>query len=409
MSAVASARSLDPLDPDWTIDVPRTHDEAIVVARALAADFAPGASDRDRDRVLPWAEVERFSRSGLWAIQVPSAYGGPDLPTATLTSIIRIIAEADPSIAQIPQNHYCFVEHIARIGSPEQKDYYLDRVLKGDRFGNGFSEKTGKTIRDIQTRFEDRGDHYILNGEKFYSTGALFAHWVPVVGLDPDGKPLVAILPHDASGLDIVDDWSGFGQRTTASGTLRARDVRVEPAQLLYTRRAYEVPTAAGPYAQINHAAIDTGIASAALADLVRFVRERSRPWIDSGLDRASDDPHVIRDVGRLTTALHASEALLERASHLLDAARAAPSEDTVASASLATAEARIASTEIAIEATTKLFELAGTRSALEADNLDRHWRNARVHTLHDPVRWKHHAVGDFVLNGRKPPRHAWL
>ncbi len=407
MSAQAQLKS----DPEngVPVRVPQTDEEAIAVARELARDFAEGASRRDRNRELPRAEVERFSRSGLWAIQVPKAFGGPDLSTVTLSTVIKIIAEADPSIAQIPQNHYCFVEHIARIGSPEQRQFYLKRVLLGDRFGNGFSEKAGANIRDIQTRFEERGNHLVLNGEKFYSTGALFAHWVPIVGLDVEGKPLVAILPGNALGLEIVDDWSGFGQRTTASGTVRLRDVKVTSDQLLYTRRAYETATAAGPYAQINHAAIDTGIASAAIRDLVRFVRERSRPWIDSGVERASDDPHVIRDVGRLVTALHGAEALLERASRLLDVARANPGEETVAEASVATAEARIASTEIAIEAADKLFELAGTRAALEADNLDRHWRNARVHTLHDPVRWKHHAVGDFYLNDRKPPRHAWL
>lgn len=394
---------------DNPVKVPATHDEAITVARALAEEFAAGASERDRTRRLPHAEVERFSQSGLWAIQVPKEHGGPDLPTTTLSQVIQIIAEADPAIAQIPQNHYCFVEHIARVGSPEQRAFYLDRVLKGDRFGNGFSEKVGKTIRDIQTHFVARGDHFRLTGEKFYSTGALFAHWVPVVGIDPDGKALVAILPRDAEGLEIVDDWSGFGQRTTASGTLRVTDVRVEPSQFLFTRRAYETPSAAGPYAQINHSAIDTGIAAAAIRDLIAFVRTRSRPWVDSGVERASDDPHVIRDVGRLKTALHAAELLLDRASNLIDAARSDPSEATVSAASVATAEARIASTEVAIEATNKLFERAGSRAALEADNLDRHWRNARVHTLHDPVRWKHHAVGDFYLNDRLPPRHAWL
>ena len=391
------------------VRVPQTHDEALSAARELAQAFALEASDRDRTRRLPRAEVERFSRSGLWAIQVPKAYGGPDLSTVTLSTVIKIIAEADPSIAQIPQNHYCFVEHIARIGSPEQRDFYLARVLNGERFGNGFSEKAGANIRDIQTRFENRNGQLILNGEKFYSTGALFAHWVPIVGLDPEGKPLVAILPRDTPGLEIIDDWSGFGQRTTASGTIRIQNVKATPDQLLYTRRAYENATAAGPYAQINHAAIDTGIASAAIRDLVQFVRTRSRPWIDSGVERASDDPHVIRDVGRLVTSLHGAEALLERASRLLDVARSNPGEDSVAAASVATAEARIASTEVAIEASNKLFELAGSRAALEADNLDRHWRNARVHTLHDPVRWKHHAVGDFYLNDRKPPRHAWL
>ena len=76
--------------------------------------------------------------------------------------------------------------------------------------------------------------------------------------------------------------------------------------------------------------------------------------------------------------------------------------------ATLVTSESKVLTTEVAIAATNKLFELAGTRSTLREHNLDRHWRNARTHTLHDPVRWKYFHVGNYHLNGVNPPRHAW-
>lgn len=386
-----------------------TDAEALAAAHAVADQIAVGAAERDRERRLPYAEADIFSSSGLWALQVPAEFGGPALSSATVAKVFTIIAEADPSIAQLAQNHYCFVEHIARLGSPEQKNFFLDRILKGDRLGNGFSEKGGKHVRDISTRLTRAGERFRLNGEKFYTTGAIFADWIPIGAIGPDDKPIVAILPRGAQGLEIVDDWSGFGQRTTASGTLRLVDVEVQAEQLIDTSKAYEKPSAAGPYAQINHVAIDVGIASAAIRDTIAFVRDRARPWIDAGVERASEDPYVIREVGDLIWRFRAAELLLERAANLLDAARAEPTEDTVAEASLATAEARIASDQIAIAAGNKLFELAGTRSVAEAENLNRHWRNARVHTLHDPVRWKFHAIGNFHLNGVKPPRHPWI
>jgi alkylation response protein AidB-like acyl-CoA dehydrogenase len=68
-------------------------------------------------------------------------------------------------------------------------------------------------------------------------------------------------------------------------------------------------------------------------------------------------------------------------------------------------AEARVLTTEASLAAGSKLFELAGTQSTLDPLNLDRHWRNARTHTLHDPVRWKLHAVGNYYLNGAAPAR----
>ena len=138
------------------------------------------------------------------------------------------------------------------------------------------------------------------------------------------------------------------------------------------------------------------------------FVREQARPWIDAGVEKASEDPLTIIQVGALDIRLEAAEALLERAGHVLDAGKAAPDEDKVAAASLAVARAKVLTTEIAIEASNKLFELGGTRSTLRKHNLDRHWRNARVHTLHDPVRWKYHLVGNWLLNGKRPPRHDW-
>jgi len=123
---------------------------------------------------------------------------------------------------------------------------------------------------------------------------------------------------------------------------------------------------------------------------------------------KASEDPLTIIQVGALDIRLEAAEALLERAGLVLDQARSAPDEQSVAQASLAVARAKVLTTEIAIEASNKLFELGGTRSTLRKHNLDRHWRNARVHTLHDPVRWKYHVVGNWLLNGIKPPRHDW-
>jgi alkylation response protein AidB-like acyl-CoA dehydrogenase len=138
-------------------------------------------------------------------------------------------------------------------------------------------------------------------------------------------------------------------------------------------------------------------------------VRERSRPWIDSGVERASDDPLTLELFGKLALQLHAAEALVERAGRRVDAAVEESTEQSVATASVAVAEARAATTEIALQASTRLIELAGTQATLAEHNLDRHWRNARTHTLHDPVRWKYIAVGNYYLNDVLPPRHGAL
>lgn len=227
--------------------------------------------------------------------------------------------------------------------------------------------------------------------------------------VDEDGRGARAITPDVAPGLKAVDDWSSFGQRTTASGTVLMDDVRLPADHVFDTQILVDRPTLYGPISQLIQAAIDAGIARKALRETVEFVRTRARPWIDSGVDRASDDPYTIAAIGDVALRAHAADALLRRTGEVLDDSFGRENFDTVAASSIAVAEAKVLTTEAALLATNKLFELAGTRSTLAEFMLDRHWRNARTHTLHDPVRWKYFAVGDYVLNGVKPPRHPWI
>ncbi|RVD60192.1 SfnB family sulfur acquisition oxidoreductase [Mesorhizobium sp. M2D.F.Ca.ET.185.01.1.1] len=382
--------------------------EAIAVAQRLAAEFVKDSSKRDRDRIWPVAELDQFSQSGLWSINVPKAFGGPEVSYATLAKVIEIISAADSSIGQIAQNHLGVVAAIRTVSDKDQQALLFAEVLKGTRFGNAFSEFGSKRAADFETKFTDAGDHVIVNGQKFYSSGALLAHLVPIVALDDEGRAWYAIADRGAPGLTVIDDWSSFGQRTTLSGTVIIDNVKVPKTHLVPGYKGYDKPTADGAIFQIIQVAVDTGIAQAAIEETVSFVRTRSRAWIDSGVDNAWDDPYTIQAIGDLTLRLHAAQALLEKAGHAIDRAVAEPTAETVAHAQIVTAEAKILSTEIAIAATNKLFELAGTRSTLAEHNLDRHWRNARTHTLHDPVRWKYAILGKYFLNGEKPPLHAW-
>jgi len=382
--------------------------EAIEVARRLAAEFVKGSAARDRDRIWPVEELNAFSQSGLWSINVPKAFGGPEVSYATLAKVVEIISEADSSIGQISQNHLGVVAAIRTVSDREQQKLLFDEILKGTRFGNAFSEFGSKRAAEFETKFTDHGDHVIVNGRKFYSSGALLAHKVPIVALDDQGRAWYAIADRDAPGLTVIDDWSSFGQRTTLSGTVILDNVKVDKAWVVPGYKGYDKPTADGAIFQIIQVAVDTGIASAAINETIDFVRTKSRPWVDSGLDHAHEDPYTIQAIGSLSLRLHAAQALLEKAGYAIDRAVANPNAETVAEAQIVTAEAKVLSTEIAIEATNKLFELAGTRSTLAEHNLDRHWRNARTHTLHDPVRWKYSILGKYYLNGEKPPLHAW-
>jgi SfnB family sulfur acquisition oxidoreductase len=394
--------------PRTPAHVIRDDAEAIAVAKKLAAEFAVGASERDRTRRLPLAELDAFSQSGLWSINVPKRFGGPEVSYVTLARVIAIISAADPSIGQIPQNHLGVVAAIRTVSDEAQQRRLFAEALKGVRFGNAFSEFGSKRAADFETCFTDAGDHAVVVGRKFYSTGALLAHLVPIVALDEEGRAWYAIADRDAPGLTVIDDWSSFGQRTTSSGTVILDHVKVPKTHLVPGYKGYDRPTADGAIFQIIQAGVDTGIARAAIDDTIRFVRTKARAWVDSGQEHAWEDPYTIQAIGDLTLRLHATEALLDKSGEAVDRAVAEPTAETVAAAQIAVAEAKVLSTEIAITATNKLFELAGTRSTLAEHNFDRHWRNARTHTLHDPVRWKYAILGNYALNGIAPPLHAW-
>ncbi|WP_456696914.1 SfnB family sulfur acquisition oxidoreductase [Aeromicrobium sp. P5_D10] len=382
--------------------------EAVSRADALGRRFAEGAAVRDRDRLLPFEEVAELASSGLLAITVPAAHGGADLPVEVVTEVIRLISVGDPNVGQIPLSHFAYVNQLRLQGSPDQQARIFGEVLSGRTIGNAQSERGTKHVRDFRTTLTRDGDAWRLDGTKFYCTGAAFADWIPVLAhLGVDGPMHVAWVPRGSDGLEIVDDWDAVGQRTTASGTVRLEGVRVTDDLITDYAETFTGPTTYGAFAQVLHAAIDTGIARAALQDAARFVRELSRPFADAvelhGAERAADDPLVVQALGEMELEVRAAESLLVEAARAVDAANADLTEESAAAASLSVAAARVASSRSAVDVSSRLFEVAGTRSALAGESLDRHWRNARTHTLHDPAAWKVHHLGRWAVDGTRP------
>ncbi|MFS2225933.1 SfnB family sulfur acquisition oxidoreductase [Pantoea sp. B65] len=384
-------------------------EQAISAASAVAALALTDAATRDRDRIYPLEALSLFSRSGLGSISVPRAFGGGGLSYRTVAEVFRIISAADPSLGQIPQNHFGLIQFIRDEGSPEQQKTLFKAVVEGQRLGNGGPEKNTRHTREVHARLRQHADGLRLTGEKFYSTGALFAHIVVTTAINDEGVAVMAFVPRLAAGLEIIDDWSAIGQRTTASGTVRLQEVAVDAARVI-PLPATDRPSLRGPVSQLIQAAIDAGIARGAFDEAGEFIRHHSRPWVDAGVERNADDPHLQADVGRVYVELTAAEALLRRAAKTLDDIDPASlNAETAARASIAVAEAKVLTTEVALKASEKLLEWGGSRATLSEHGLDRHWRNARTHTLHDPVRWKYHAIGNYYLNGIFPVRHAWI
>ena len=382
--------------------------EALDIAHALAEQFKSNAVQRDAQRILPFQEIEAYSQSGLWAITVPKQYGGAEVSSLTVAKIIALMSGVDGSIGQIPQNHFYALEVLRNTGTEQQKQKLYTEVLKGARFGNALAEFKTKNATQKQTAITPTEHGFVVNGEKFYCTGSLFAHRIPTLVKDHENREFLAFIARESEGLELIDDWSGFGQRTTGSGTVKFNNVQVAAEDIIPFDTAFSQATLVGPFAQIMHAAIETGIARAAFEETLHRVRQ-ARPWIDSGVDQATADPLILFELGRIVADVRASEVLLKQAARSIDAAKPQPTAANIAKASLDVAKVRAHSTETALKASSKLIELAGSRGSQREDGLDRFWRNARVHTLHDASRWKYYFIANHLLNGVLPPRRGTL
>ena len=397
--------------------IPRlcTEEQVLDVAAALAEDFRAAASARDAERTLPHDQVAALKATGLLALSVPAEHGGIDAPVAVLAEVFRLLADADPSLAQIPQSHFTFLEAIRLQGSAAQREFFYSLVLDSVLLANAQVERGPHAVDVDSTTLVPVGGGFVLTGRKFYCTGALFADWLAVrASVNPVDTPTrltpkaVAFIPTDTAGVQIIDDWDGLGQRTTASGTVILDGVSVPGTHVVPYTPIFDGPTLYGARAQLVHTAIDVGIATGALAEGVRQAA-RARPHFEAAVASATEDPTLIALAGELTVTVAAARALLAGAARRVDAARSHLNADSVAEASVAVAVAKVAAARAALDASTALFELGGTRSATGSANLSRYWRDARTHTLHDATRWKLQHIGRYTLSGTKPPRHGQL
>jgi len=325
-----------------------SEEEAIATARRLAADFALQASERDINRVFPRAELDALFQSGLTAVTVPPENEGLDVGNALLGEIVAIIAEGDSSIGECLERHFTVLEELRSEQNEERKALFFAHVLAGDHFVAADFPEAGAAVPS--------GLHYQLSGRSLRAPGILFADWIAVEATDTQGQSVRFYLPREAAGLQIIDDWDGFGQRTNGAGTAVAQGVTGNAEETDNQRQRHSTSSA---LAALLHAGTDLGIARAALANL------REAPLSAS--------------IGKLALSVQATAALLESAGNKLDFSQVGPSTGAVELAFFSASAAKIMASRTALEVANALFELSGSGATSIGRNLDRHWRNARI------------------------------
>lgn len=395
-SSTASAGNVTPISPLSVAELRRR-------AAELLPEFSPGAAERERNRQLPYEEIRRLTGALLLTFRIPVAYGGSGSSVREVVQFIIDLAAVDSNIAQSLRASFLFIESLLARPAEPQRKIWFSRYLKGDVVGNAGWE-IGGANGAISTRIVREGEHYRVNGSKYYSTGSLYAGWVSAAALDESDKPVFFVLPRDREGLELLDDFDAMGQRLTASGTTNLHNVIVYPEEI-HSHPDDQKRSIVTPYAQIYLGAVEAGIARNALDDAATFARERARPIKHSTASRSVDDPYVEHAVGEISARAFAAEAAILRAADSIDAAWAAELDDAaVTRASVDVAQAQYIAVESALKAGELLFDVGGASTTKRAYNLDRHWRNARTVANHNPRAWKAAAVGAWQLKGTAPP-----
>lgn len=379
--------------------------------RPLFAEIAAGAPDRERDRTLAHDAVRALAAAGFGAVRLPVEEGGAGASVSQLIRLLIELGAADSNLPQALRAHFGMVEE--RLIDPDgpARAKWLRRVADGAILGNAVTEIGGGKVGATGTRLDTAGDEWTITGTKFYSTGSLYADWLAIGVSDERDERAFAVVSATHPGLQLVDDWNGFGQRLTASGTTHLDAVAVERDDVFwYADRTPHYMIAF--YQQVLLASL-AGIGRAIVADAVDYVQHRTRVFSHAQADLPREDPLVQQVVGRLAAASFAADAVVLAAADALEAVATArtagePVEDLIDAAELATSKAHSTVVDTVLGAATTLFEVGGA-SAVDRDRtLDRHWRNARTISVHNPGIYKQRTVGDHLLNGTAPT-HAWV
>ncbi|GKS76509.1 acyl-CoA dehydrogenase family protein [Acidovorax sp. SUPP950] len=385
--------------------------------RPIFARIQATALQREQQRQLGHDAIQWLKDARFGALRVPVEHGGDGATLPQLFQLLVELAEADSNIVQALRGHFAFVED--RLNAPRDAAniVWLRRFAEGDLAGNAWTEVGNVAIGDVITRVTPKEDgRWVVNGRKFYSTGSIFADWIDLYARrdgpgDGEGLDVIAAVRARQPGVTHHDDWDGFGQRTTGSGTSVYENAEVDAENIFLFADRFKYQTA---FYQLFHLATLAGIARAITRDAAAQVRGRKRIFSTGNAPSVAQDVQVQQVVGEVSAIAYAAEATSVRAAFAAQRAYDAhwhgtPEQEKQANieAELESAQGQVALTDLVLRAASQFFNGLGASAASSAQSLDRHWRNARTVASHNPVIYKARIVGDWHINGTEPP-YVW-
>jgi len=375
--------------------------------RPLFANIRAGAIARELRREPPLEEIEWLKQSGFTALRLPKSAGGAGATLPELFTLLIELGEADSNLVQSLRGHFGFVENVLSNRDPAFQQQWFTRIARGEIAGPAWSE-TGEARQSVfSTQIKRSGDSWRLDGKKFYTTGSLYSDWINIGLIDENHKGVSVTVSRTAPGVTVLDDWNGFGQTLTASGTAIFENVEIQHTDISEDAHFGYSPA----FYQLIHLATLAGIGRAQSGEVAALVAARTRTYSNGNAARAADDAQILQVVGRLRSAAYTSGAIVQHAAQALQRAFEAQQQDdeqqktqSVAIAELEVSQSLNVVTDLLLNASTTLFDALGASATLKPLALDRFWRNARTLSSHNPRIYKDRIVGDFAVNGTLPP-----
>jgi alkylation response protein AidB-like acyl-CoA dehydrogenase len=370
-------------------------------------EVARGSLEREKGRIFPHDQVRLLGDAGFGTVRIPEEFGGLGASLEQTFELLADLGAADANIAHIWRNHLAFTEDRLNAPVSDSNDAWLKRFLAGAFVGGGWTEANNVTLANLTTTVTPKDDHWVVTGAKYYATGSLYADWLDVLGRGDDGQLWTALVRSDDPGVTLVDDWRGFGQRTTASGSARYANARADVGDVFPAADRFGYQSHFYQQAMLS---VLTGITTAALRDGSAALAGRQRNYPQGLSEVPAQDAQLLQVIGQVSADVFAARAALSASSRTLDDIVAgridgdqANARPRLVTAEVAVAQAQLVIIAAALQATTSVFDALGASGVSEDLGLDRHWRNARTLASHNPRVYKARVLGDWLINGVDP------
>lgn len=389
------------------------YEQVVAKFRPIFVRIAEGALTREKHRILPYEPIQWLKQAGFGAVRVPAAFGGDGVSQKQLFQLLIELAQADSNVVQALRGHFAFVEDRLNAQKIEPQTLWFERFVRGEIVGNAWTEIGQVEIGDVATRVTVAQDGKLrVNGQKYYSTGTIFADWIDLFALDETtNQHVIAAVSTQAEGIDIVDDWDGFGQKTTGSGSLTINNVEISRDHILVFENRFKYQTA---FYQVVHLATLAGIAQSAVETFKQEVRQRTRIYSHGNASLVREDAQILQVIGKASAQAYAAQSIALSTAEALDTAYLQHFQNDEQAeleandrAELVSAQGQVVIAELVLNLSTELFNALGASASTTEKQLDRFWRNARVIASHNPLIYKQKVIGDWEVN-ETPLPYVW-